>query len=108
LKQQMMLQAHLDSMALVASPFAHLGPYDFSSQTITESVRALIPVMLQHRLTPPPPETYSLNRKLSGAFLMCARLGAKVDCGKLWEEYVAGYEVDPQNMETAQPMAASA
>ncbi|GFZ50176.1 transferring phosphorus-containing groups [Saitozyma sp. JCM 24511] len=107
-ENDMMLQAHLDSMALVASPFAHSGPYDFSSQTITESVRALIPVMLQHRLTPPPPETYSLNRKLSGAFLMCARLGAKVDCGKLWEEYVAGYEVDPQNMETAQPVTASA
>jgi aarF domain-containing kinase len=108
-----MLQAHLDSMALVASPFAHSGPYDFSSQTITESVRALIPVMLQHRLTPPPPETYSLNRKLSGAFLMCARLGAKVDCGKLWEDYVAGYEVgvgnsDPQTVEGDQPVAVSA
>jgi aarF domain-containing kinase len=48
--------------------------------------------MLKHRLTPPPSETYSLNRKLSGAFLMCARLGARVDCGKLWEEHVAGYK----------------
>ena len=87
-----MLQAHLDSMALVASPFAHRGAYDFTHQTITDSVRALIPVMLKHRLTPPPSETYSLNRKLSGAFLMCARLGARVYCGKLWEEHVAGYK----------------
>ena len=48
--------------------------------------------MLKHRLTPPPKETYSLNRKLSGAFLMCARLGANVDCQKLWEEIVGDYE----------------
>lgn len=87
-----MLQAHLDSMALLASPFSHEGPYPFENQTITDSVRALIPIMLKHRLTPPPPETYSLNRKLSGAFLMCARLGAHVDCKKLWEENVSGYK----------------
>lgn len=89
---QEMLNAHLDSMSLVASPFCHEGLYAFANQTITDSVRALVPVMLKHRLTPPPPETYSLNRKLSGAFLMCARLGANVDCGKLWKENVAGYK----------------
>ncbi|ORY34980.1 ABC1 family-domain-containing protein [Naematelia encephala] len=95
-EEEVMLQAHLDSMALVASPFAHKGAYDFANQTITDSVRALIPVMLKHRLTPPPPETYSLNRKLSGAFLMCARLGAKVDCSTLWSEYAADYKVGPE------------
>lgn len=87
-----MIQAHLDSMALVASPFSHQGPYPFAKQTITDSVRALIPIMLKHRLTPPPQETYSLNRKLSGAFLMCAKMQANVDCKKLWEEEVGGYK----------------
>lgn len=87
-----MIQAHLDSMALVASPFSHKGPYPFAKQTITDSVRALIPIMLKHRLTPPPQETYSLNRKLSGAFLMCAKMHANVDCKKLWEEEVGGYK----------------
>ncbi|AFR95375.2 Atypical/ABC1/ABC1-A protein kinase [Cryptococcus neoformans var. grubii H99] len=87
-----MVQAHLDSMALVASPFSHHGPYPFAKQTITESIRALIPIMLKHRLTPPPQETYSLNRKLSGAFLMCAKMRANVDCKKLWEEEVGGYK----------------
>jgi aarF domain-containing kinase len=104
----MMLEAHLDSMALVASPFAHKGEYDFSSQTITDSVRALIPVMLKHRLTPPPPETYSLNRKLSGAFLMCARLGARVNCGRLWEDYVGGYQLDEAGWEERGGVSASA
>ncbi|WWD20079.1 hypothetical protein CI109_104553 [Kwoniella shandongensis] len=91
-EEPVMLEAHLDSMALVASPFSHDGPYPFAKQTITDSIRALIPVMLKHRLTPPPPETYSLNRKLSGAFLMCAKLGANVDCKQLWEQEVGNYK----------------
>ncbi|ODN78396.1 hypothetical protein L202_04035 [Cryptococcus amylolentus CBS 6039] len=90
-ENDVMLNAHIDSMALVASPFAHDGPYPFAKQTITEAIRGLIPVMLKHRLTPPPSETYSLNRKLSGAFLLCAKMEANVDCKKLWEEEVGGY-----------------
>ncbi|QRV84740.1 ABC1 family protein [Ceratobasidium sp. AG-Ba] len=68
-------------------------PFSFASQTITDEIRALIPVMLRHRLTPPPQETYSLNRKLSGAFLLCGRLGADVDCRAIWEEVVGAYRL---------------
>jgi len=41
--------------------------------------------MIRERLTPPPEETYSLHRKLSGAFLLCARLGSRVRCRELFE-----------------------
>ncbi|CAE6410927.1 unnamed protein product [Rhizoctonia solani] len=68
-------------------------PFSFKSQTITDEIRALIPVMLRLRLTPPPQETYSLNRKLSGAFLLCGRLGADVDCRSIWERVVGAYKV---------------
>ncbi|EIW71750.1 hypothetical protein TREMEDRAFT_21225, partial [Tremella mesenterica DSM 1558] len=91
-ENDVMLDAHLQSMSLIASPFRHEGNYAFANQTITDGVRQLIPIMLKHRLTPPPQETYSLNRKLSGAFLMCAKLGANVDCQKLWEDHVGGYK----------------
>ncbi|KAL1408280.1 hypothetical protein Q8F55_005086 [Vanrija albida] len=96
-----MVDAHLESMALLASPFRYEGKFPFAEQTVTDKVRELIPVMLEHRLTPPPVPTYSLNRKLSGAFLMCAKLGANVDCKALWEEYVSGYEQGPDAAEEA-------
>ncbi|KAI0600459.1 ABC1 family-domain-containing protein [Biscogniauxia sp. FL1348] len=82
-----MLDAHIASILTLAEPFLAAAPatYDFSDQTITERVRELIPVMIRERLSPPPEETYSLHRKLSGAFLLCARLGSRVRCRELFE-----------------------
>ncbi|KAI0532667.1 ABC1 family-domain-containing protein [Xylaria digitata] len=82
-----MLDAHVASILTLAEPFLQSAPevYDFSDQTITERVRDLIPIMVRERLSPPPEETYSLHRKLSGAFLLCARLGSRVRCRELFE-----------------------
>jgi aarF domain-containing kinase len=63
-----MLNAHITSMILLAAPFkasmpqpVAFGPGTALAETAAE-IRGLIPVMLKHRLTPPPKETYSLNR----------------------------------------------
>jgi aarF domain-containing kinase len=82
-----MLDAHIASILTLAEPFLESSPhvYNFQDQTITERVKALIPVMIRERLAPPPEETYSLHRKLSGAFLLCARLGSRVPCRELFE-----------------------
>jgi aarF domain-containing kinase len=82
-----MLKAHIESVSTLAEPFLMSSPevYDFKDQTITERVKSLIPVMIQQRLAPPPEETYSLHRKLSGAFLLCAKLGSQVRCRELFE-----------------------
>jgi aarF domain-containing kinase len=88
LESQSMLDAHVDSILVLGEPFSYKGEFDFSDQTITERVRENIGVMLRERLTPPPEETYGLHRKLSGAFLLCAKLNAKVPCGKLFEDIV--------------------
>ena len=81
-----MLEAHVSSILTLAEPFRDDSPeiYDFQDQTITDRVKALIPVMIRERLSPPPEETYSLHRKLSGAFLLCARLGSRVRCREMF------------------------
>ncbi|KIJ05367.1 hypothetical protein PAXINDRAFT_93562, partial [Paxillus involutus ATCC 200175] len=97
-EDEIMLNAHIDSMTLLATPFkaSTQQPFAFGPGSqwadITAQIRAQIPVMLKHRLTPPPRETYSLNRKLSGAFLLAGRLGAVVDTKKLWDGVVNGYQ----------------
>lgn len=85
-----MLDAHIASILTLAEPFLESAPevYDFRDQTITERVKEQIPVMIRERLAPPPEETYSLHRKLSGAFLLCARLGSRVRCRELFEKSV--------------------
>jgi aarF domain-containing kinase len=87
-ESKIMLDAHVNSILTLAEPFLASAPevYDFKDQTITERVKALIPVMLHERLAPPPEETYSLHRKLSGAFLLCAKLGSRVRCRDLFEQ----------------------
>jgi aarF domain-containing kinase len=89
-ESQAMLSAHIASVLTLAEPFVDSSPelYDFRDQTITERVKSLIPVMIRERLAPPPEETYSLHRKLSGAFLLCAKLGSRVPCRELFKNSI--------------------
>jgi len=77
-----MLESQYKTVKALGEPFRESSrqPYDFSQQTVTDRVRAEIPTMVRLRLKPPPIETYSLNRKLSGMFLLCNRLGSHIDC----------------------------
>ncbi|KAF8936735.1 hypothetical protein BGZ47_009364 [Haplosporangium gracile] len=89
----MMETAHIESLLTLSEPFQESAPdlYDFKYQTITQRVKDQIPTMLRYRLTPPPDETYSMHRKMAGAFLLCSRLGARVECKKMFREITGRY-----------------
>lgn len=76
---------------ILGEAFSKPGTFDFTTQSTTRCIQDLIPVMLKHRLTPPPEESYSLHRKMAGSFLICARLGAAIPCRQIFEEAYARY-----------------
>ncbi|XP_062031789.1 atypical kinase COQ8B, mitochondrial isoform X1 [Lepus europaeus] len=78
--------AHVEAVMILGEPFATQGPYDFGAGATAHRIQGLIPVLLRHRLRPPPEETYALHRKLAGAFLACARLRAHIACRDLFQD----------------------
>lgn len=91
LESQAMKDAHVDSVMTLGEPFrgAKDKAFDFANQTVSDRIRGNIGLMVNERLVPPPEETYSLHRKFSGIFLLCARMGASVHCAELFAKYFA-------------------
>jgi len=91
-----MLHAHVESGLVVGEPFRTHAPFDFQGSGITQRVGQHGETFARERLTPPPPEVYSLHRKLAGAFLICIRMGAKIECRDMLESVMASYRFGPE------------
>eukprot|EP00210_Caulerpa_lentillifera_P004148 g3954.t1 len=96
-ESKVMMDAHCEAGFIVGKPFAEPGVYDFSHHSqLTKRVTELGTVMLKHRLCPPPEESYSLHRKLSGAFLCCMKLGSKIPSYEMFQEVFKNHSFEKE------------
>jgi aarF domain-containing kinase len=86
-ESQDMIEAHLAAAAVIGEPFACEGPYDFAGSDLTERVTSHLHVFGRERLAPPPEDAYALHRKLSGSFMACIKLGARIECRSLLQQH---------------------
>jgi aarF domain-containing kinase len=85
--------AHVDAVMILGEVFQKSSePFDFGSQDATRRIQLLIPTMVKNRLCPPPEEIYSLHRKLSGVFMLLAKLDVKIECKSLFEKVYEAYQ----------------
>ncbi len=87
-----MNDAHVESVMILGECFREDREYDFGAQRVTQRMQELVPVMLKHRLCPPPQEVYSLHRKMSGLFLLGSKLRAAINCYPVWREVRAEFQ----------------
>lgn len=93
-ENDIMIDAHTQSGFTLGEPFATDEPFDFRGSNISSRLSAQSSAFMQHRLTPPPEEVYTLHRKLAGAFMLCIKLGAKVKCRDLLIDVIRNHQFD--------------
>jgi predicted unusual protein kinase regulating ubiquinone biosynthesis (AarF/ABC1/UbiB family) len=80
----------LDFILLCCEPLRHHGRYDFGTTDLVARARkaSLSLAFERGRMGTPPPQSIFVHRKLAGTFLLCSRLGARVDTRALTAELV--------------------
>lgn len=92
-ESKIMENAHVDAVMILGQIFDNNHEYyDFGGQNVTKQIQVLVPTIIHHRLCPPPEEIYSLHRKLSGIFLLCAKLGVRIKCRDMFRDIYANYK----------------
>ncbi len=82
--------ALVDMFFIGFEPARCSGAYDFGKSDLAVRLRDLgYQLSFEKGIwRAPPPDTIFLHRKLAGTFLLCARLGARIDVRRLMEPYL--------------------
>ena len=85
------IEGLLDLFLIGCEPFARRGVYDFAASDLPARAREVGFELTISKgfLHPPPPATIFLHRKLGGTFMLCARIGARVNVRALLQPFVA-------------------
>ncbi|GAX20515.1 aarF domain-containing kinase [Fistulifera solaris] len=90
-ENETMIDAHIMSGYTVGEPFWSDEPFDFRGSNISSRLSGHMAVFMKHRLTAPPEEVYTLHRKIAGAFMLCIKLNAKIQCRDILYDIVKDY-----------------
>ena len=84
------VNAILQLLRMATEPVRVSGSFDFTANDLAERISQLLyKLRVESRLwRMPPPEILFLHRKLGGMYMLCSKLQARVDVGKLVEQYV--------------------
>ena len=82
--------AILQLLRMATEPARVAGNFDFTANDLAERMSQLLyKLRVESRLwRMPPPEILFLHRKLGGMYMLCSKLQARVDVGKLVKQYV--------------------
>jgi hypothetical protein len=82
----------VDVFALGCEPFRKRGLYDFAASDLPNRIRDFVLELAMSKSfdNAPHPEVLFLQRKVGGVFMLCARLGARVNTRVLLERTLEG------------------
>jgi len=75
----------IDLLLLCCEPLRTTGRYDYGTTDLAERARSASLELAFERglMRPPPPQSIFIHRKLGGTFMMCCRLGARIDTRRM-------------------------
>ncbi|KAK1937326.1 putative ABC1family protein [Babesia divergens] len=86
---EQMVHHHVESVLITGEPLRFEGRFDFGANNIIQQCREKASIILKIRKQPPPPEVYSLHRKLAGCYLICQLLRSRVEAHRIFKEITA-------------------